>query len=294
MSTILIVSTDAAAAAQVAASLPGEVYEVAVADSGPAGLERAGAPDGVDVILLDRTIVGAGEHLFDRFLSACRSHDIPLLVVGEACGPHQWAPFLNQGASAYLSLPVEAGVLGASVGVFLRVRERLCQLRSQAVIDDLTGIYNRRYLDEQLGVRLGEARRYETPLSLAIIDIDHFKRVNDSFGHQFGDLVLQETAGLVRSLMRKEDILARYGGEEFATILPHTDRLGAAILCERIRESVADHTFAADSHSTRITLSLGVASYPLDEIESTSQLIGKADRRLYRAKEMGRNQTIFD
>lgn len=294
MSKILIVSTDSASAEQVVQSLPDELYEVEVVDSGAEGMDRAMAVEGPEMILLDRSMIEADEHLLDRFLAASRSHDIPLLIVGGACGPGERVSFLNQGASAYVSLPVGAEVLGARVGVFLRLKERLSQLRSQAVIDELTGVYNRRYLDEQLGVRLGEARRYETPFSLALLDLDHFKRVNDTFGHQFGDLVLQETAGLVRRQMRKEDILARYGGEEFAVVLPHTDRLGAAILCERIREAVAEHSFANDSHSTRISLSLGVASYPLDAIGSAAELIGQADRRLYRAKEMGRNQTIFN
>lgn len=294
MSTILIVSKDAAAADQVVQSLPADLGTVEVVDSAAAGLELAAPLDGPDLVLLDRTMIDADADLLDRFLVLSHSHDIPLLIVGGACGPGEWVNLLNRGANAYVSLPVEAEVLAARVGVFLRLRERLSQLRSQAVIDELTGVYNRRYLDEQLGVRLGEARRYETPFSLAILDLDHFKRVNDTFGHQFGDLVLRQTADVVRCQMRKEDILARYGGEEFAVVLPHTDRLGAAILAERIREAVADHTFADDSHSTRITMSLGVASYPLDPVESDIDLIGQADKRLYRAKEMGRNQTIFD
>ena len=294
MSKILIVSTDAAASFQITEGLPCDLCETEVVASAAEGLERAAPLEGPDLILLERAMADAEEGLLERFLIAAQSHDIPLLIVGGACGPGEWVPFLNQGANAYVSLPAEPEVLAARLGVFLRLKERLSQLRSQAVIDELTGVYNRRYLDEQLGVRLGEARRYETPFSLALLDLDHFKRVNDTFGHQFGDLVLRETAGLVRRQMRKEDILARYGGEEFSVVLPHTDRLGAAILAERIREAVAEHAFANDSHSTRITLSLGVASYPLDEVESAADLIGQADARLYKAKDMGRNQSIFE
>lgn len=294
MTKILIVSADATVADRVAAVLPPELYDVARVDDATAGLSEVEADVGPDLILLDRTLVDADDDLFSHFFALSRGQDVPLLTMGVACGAGDRAKFLREGACAYLELPIDADVLGASLEVFLRLRERLCQLRSQAVIDELTGSYNRRYLDEQMETRLGEAQRYQTPFSFALLDLDHFKRVNDTLGHQFGDLVLREIADLVRKQIRKEDILARYGGEEFAVVLPHTDRLGGAILAERIREAVADHTFSRDNHSTRVTLSLGLASYPVDEAETVESLIGKADQRMYRAKSLGRNQTVFE
>ena len=118
------------------------------------------------------------------------------------------------------------GEVARRTELLLKVRQRLDQLRAQAVFDELTGAYNRRFLNEQLRVRLGEARRHRTPVSLILFDLDHFKKGNDTYGHPFGDTVMQGTAELARRQMRKEDILARYGGEEFAVMLPHTDRPG--------------------------------------------------------------------
>jgi len=160
MGKILIVSTDAAVAAEVVEGLRAQANEVEVVDTAASGLERAAPLGGPDLILLDRALVDADGGLLGQFLTAARSNDIPLLLLGGACGPAEWVSFLNLGVSAYVSLPVDADVLAARVGVFRRLKERLAQLRSQAVIDELTGIYNRRYLDEQLGVRLGEAKRY--------------------------------------------------------------------------------------------------------------------------------------
>ena len=176
--------------------------------------------------------------------------------------------------------------------MFLRIKESHGQLRAQAVVDKLTGIYNRRYLDEQLGVRFAEAQRYSAPFSIGLIDIDHFKKVNDTHGHQVGDQVLAETAALIRRQMRKEDLLARYGGEEFAIMLPHTDRLGAAILAERVREAVEEHSFVVSC--TTIAISMGLASFPLDSVENDFELLKLTDKRLYEAKNSGRNQTVFE
>jgi len=230
-----------------------------------------------------------------RFLERARSFDVPLLLLGPELPPAEWGALLHAGASAYVVTPLDTDILAAQVSVFLRTKERLDQLRDQAVIDELTGVYNRRYLDEQLGNRLGEARRYDTAISIGLMDIDHFKAVNDDHGHPVGDTVLAGLAALVRRQMRKEDLLARYGGEEFAIVLPHTDRLGAAILAERVREAVSEHPFdVAGGQGLSITVSMGLASFPVDAAEDVAQLLRVADERLYEAKNSGRNQTVFD
>ncbi len=176
----------------------------------------------------------------------------------------------------------------------LKVKHRLDLLRAQAVVDELTGAYTRRFLDKQLRMRLGEARRHRTSVSLILFDLDNFKDVNDTYGHPFGDTVLKGTAELARRRIRKEDILARYGGEEFAVVLPHTDRPGAAVLAERLRESVAGQLHSNGGRSERVTISLGIASFPLDEADSVEKLIECADSRLYKAKDSGRNRSVFD
>lgn len=295
MSRILIVSADDSTSGQAQSALPDEMYDLEVYADGAGALERTAAPEGgCDLILLDRSIVAGEERLLERFLDRARQHDIPLLILGPPVSPEEWGPLLHGGASAYLATSLGPDGLAAQVAAFLRTKDRLDQLRDQAVIDELTGVYNRRYLDEQLSSRLAEAQRYAAPFSIGLLDIDHFKLVNDTHGHPVGDAVLAETASLTRRQMRKEDLLARYGGEEFAVVLPHTDRLGAAILAERVREAVADHTFEVGGTALRITISMGLSSFPLDEADSGEQLMLVADKRLYEAKHSGRNQTVFE
>lgn len=295
-SRILIVSADGGTSEQAVTALPEAMYEVQVAADATQALERAGSIDeNWDVVLLDRSLTDGIDGLYERYLDLARTSEVPLLVLGPDAPPSDWGRLLHEGASAYVTLPLDGDALGAQVAVALRTKERYDQLRAQAVIDELTGVYNRRYLDEQLGSRLAEAQRYNSPFSIGLLDIDHFKRVNDTYGHPVGDEVLAQTASVVRRQMRKEDLLARYGGEEFAMLLPHTDRLGAAILAERVREAIADHPYEVSSgESIRITISLGLASFPLDAAETDLDLLKIADRRLYQAKDDGRNVTVFE
>ncbi len=295
MNRILIVTADAETSDQVHAAIPDEMYDVIVATKGAEALKRAADTEHTyDLILLDHTLVADNAGLHERFIDLARNSEIPLLLLGPSAGPKQWAGLLHGGASAYITTPVDADALGAQIAVFSRIKERHDQLRAQAVIDELTGVYNRRYLVEQLGGRFAEAKRYNAPFSIGLVDIDHFKKVNDTHGHLVGDQVLAETAGLIRRQMRKEDILARYGGEEFALMLPHTDRLGAAILAERVREAVEEHSYVVPSATIAITVSMGLASFPLDVVENDFELLKLTDKRLYQAKTDGRNQTVFE
>ncbi|MBQ39149.1 MAG: hypothetical protein CME04_22400 [Gemmatimonadaceae bacterium] len=295
LSRILIASADADTSAQAQAAIPDEMYDLIVTPDSAKALEIAADTETTcDLMLLDRSLVLEDTSLYERFLDRARLSEVPLLILGAPMEPREWAQLLHEGASAFITTPIDADVLRAQVAVFLRSKERHDQLRAQAVIDELTGVYNRRYLDEQLSARLAEAQRYNAPFSIGLVDIDHFKKVNDTYGHQVGDLVLAETADIIRQQMRKEDLLARYGGEEFAVMLPHTDRLGAAILAERVREAIAEHKFVVPSATVSITISMGLASFPLDEVEDDFSLLKLTDRRLYEAKRSGRNQTVFE
>jgi len=222
----------------------------------------------------------------------CRSADIPIIVVGE--DPRQKREASDLIVIDWVAAPLQQAELLHRKHLFLQLKQRLDQLRSQAVIDQLTGKYNRRYLEEQLAIRWEEAKRYETALSLVLFDLDHFKNANDTFGHVFGDAVLRQTADLVQQQLRKEDVLARYGGEEFAMILPHTDRLGAAILAERVREAVAGNACVSGELSVTVTISVGVVSLPIDAVKTIEEFVELTDRRMYQAKRNGRNQTTFE
>ena len=160
------------------------------------------------------------------------------------------------------------------------------------VLDGLTGVHNRRYLTEFLDRELARAHRYERPLSLAMFDIDKFKPINDTHGHLGGDTVLRELAGLLKAVVRKDELLARYGGEEFAIVLPETGGEAAVQACERLRQTVEEHAFEYNGVRIPVTVSVGVAVSTADT-ESPVQLIRAADLKLYEAKAGGRNRVTF-
>lgn len=168
----------------------------------------------------------------------------------------------------------------------------LRQLYSASVTDSLTGAYNRDHFDRMLAAELSYARRHRTEVSLLLFDLDHFKSVNDTYGHPAGDAVLVEIARSVRKVLRREDVLTRYGGEEFAIILRAIALAGARAMAERLRVNIESGTIIADEHRIHVTASMGVSSLS-DCAEPTPQeLIAIADRRLYAAKHGGRNRVV--
>ena len=165
------------------------------------------------------------------------------------------------------------------------------RLEALATTDPLTRLLNRRALLERLSREVDRAKRYESMLTLLLLDIDHFKRINDERGHLVGDGVLRQIGALVDASVRTVDIAARYGGEEFVLILPETSQDGGVIFAERIRESIERYPFDASSEEPlHLTASIGVATFPSPRVESTEDLFARADEALYRAKSSGRNQ----
>lgn len=170
---------------------------------------------------------------------------------------------------------------------------RARELRTAAILDALTGVYNRGFLEERLHLEVDRAARYDRELAFAMLDVDHFKAYNDSFGHPAGDLALQQVARLLSSGLRSTDTVARYGGEEFVILLPETGKEQAMSLLDRLRESVEQHDFAAPGTGRpgRLTLSAGVACFPTDA-DSPDALRQHADDAVYRAKDAGRNRVV--
>ena len=165
------------------------------------------------------------------------------------------------------------------------------RLEVLAHTDPLTAVLNRRALTERLNSELERVKRYETQVSLLLIDIDHFKRVNDSYGHLVGDDVLTDVGALLQSAVRSVDVVARYGGEEFVIALPETGLMGATVFAERIRELIEEHRFShAGGSELHLTASVGVACYPSPGLETVEDLLATADQALYRAKAEGRNR----
>jgi diguanylate cyclase (GGDEF)-like protein len=162
------------------------------------------------------------------------------------------------------------------------------RLKEMAITDQLTSLYNHNFFYLRLDEEFDRSQRYETPISLIMMDIDNFKQINDKRGHRTGDAVLKEIARIIKGTVRKTDIVARYGGEEFVVILPHTRLQGAAEEAERIRR-VIEKCSSAGIIGEVITVSLGVASYPFKGITNSGDLVNRADKALYEAKQAGKN-----
>ncbi len=162
------------------------------------------------------------------------------------------------------------------------------ELKRMAITDDLTGVFNRRKLEEVMNLEMDRANRTGQDLSVLMVDIDHFKAVNDTHGHQAGDDVLIEITKLSKNSLRESDYVIRYGGEEFLVCMPETSLEEAAQIAERLRRVVAEHTFDTVGH---ITISIGVSGY--DKGESQETFIKRADQKLYDAKQSGRNRVCF-
>lgn len=164
------------------------------------------------------------------------------------------------------------------------------RLYNMAFYDGLTKVFMRRYFEAWLDQEFARVKRYRTDLSILMFDIDHFKKINDSYGHQAGDVVLQEIAQVVKNNIRAADVLARYGGEEFVICLPETKVSKALYLAERIRHEIEKKEFIYQDKKIPVTISLGVASFRETPEDSVSQFIKDADSALYQSKEEGRNR----
>lgn len=169
-------------------------------------------------------------------------------------------------------------------------RAARADLYSHAVRDPLTGIHNKRFLSERLEHELAYAERHRSELCLLMFDLDHFKKINDSFGHESGDLVLVEVTRRVQQMLRAEDVFARYGGEEFVVMMRSTPLTEAVTVAERIRAVIAATPVEAETGPIPVTASIGVSAFDPNQPPSGQSLIAQADNRLYEAKELGRNR----
>jgi len=186
---------------------------------------------------------------------------------------------LDTGADDYIAKPFQPETLVA------RIRKGLRQMsdRMDAAFDPLTGLYNRRSFESFHRQEVAKCKRYGAPLSLILMDLDHFKNVNDEYGHQAGDQVLSSVAEILREAIREADLAARWGGEEMAVLLPETDGEGADVVAEKLRRRIADHPFPAVG---QVTASFGVATMTGEPVD----LVAAADKALYRSKANGRNR----
>lgn len=167
------------------------------------------------------------------------------------------------------------------------------QMYDAALRDGLTHVYNKKFFLDRLETEFAYAKRHKTKLSLVMFDVDHFKRVNDTYGHLAGDAVLVSIASITQSLVRTEDVLARYGGEEFAVICRGIPLLNASIVGERIRATVEETPIEFQGQTLHVTISAGVAALPESDVETGQALVAQCDEALYEAKRMGRNRVCI-
>jgi two-component system cell cycle response regulator len=252
----------------------------------------------VDVVLCDVEMPGLdGEKLLWIKESRADVRDVPLLFLSATTDLDRQVRLIEAGACDSIVKPFHPSELVARLRLHLKIkllqselREKNEQLSRLSTTDPLTGLRNRRYVDEILNIEVLRARRYQSPLTLLMADLDHFKSVNDEHGHQAGDAVLRGVAELLRSSLRATDVGGRYGGEEFIVIMAQNSLDGATQFAERWRQTVEAARFLIpDGRGVEVTISIGVAGHH-DREQTASDLIAEADTALYAAKQAGRNQ----
>jgi len=301
---VLVVEDSRTQAAWLAEVLSRERYEVEVAADGREAIRRIRA-EPPDLVLLDM-ILPDMDGLEVLRIAKARSDErfIPTILLSVKGDLDSRVAGLRNGADDFLAKPFADAEILARAAAMLRIKSLQDQLRGAkselqelSITDGLTGLYNRRHFEERLREEFGRCQRYSDPVSLLMLDLDHFKDVNDRYGHPFGDRVLRETAELLESSVREPDICARYGGEEFAIILPKTHLQGALTVAERVFKAVRQKTHSLDGVGggphrppvVRITASAGLAFYPSKEVTTPESLVKLADEALYCAKREGRD-----
>jgi len=283
MTKVLVVDDDPLACELASELIRQEGHDVWEAADGENALRLVREID-PQVLILDVRMPGMdGFQVCRQLRSDIKTSAIYIIMLSARDKTFDKVMGLDMGADAYLTKPYAEDELMAHI----RVAERTVIDRHMAMHDALTGLFNRRAFDELLAREMASCRRYGGTVSLVTIDIDHFKKVNDTYGHDVGDEVLKDLANILRNVSRPSDLPCRWGGEEFSWLLPKTDVEGARQAGERLRQAVSGFDFSTDE---RQTISMGVAELRSDE--TSDALCRRADLALYEAKETGRNKVV--
>jgi diguanylate cyclase (GGDEF)-like protein len=278
---------------QVMHQIFGGDYQVFMATSGAQALSicQANPPD---LVLLDIVMPGMdGFEVCKQLKGNDATRNIPVIFVTAHTDAAQETHGLSLGAVDFISKPVNPAVVRARVRTHLTLKFQSDLLRKLVFLDGLTGVFNRRYFDQQMGVEWARSTRGNSPLAVIMLDVDHFKLYNDRYGHQAGDDCLRQLAQTLKTTLRRPaDLVARYGGEEFACILPDTpfdDAMGLAHELERkVRAQRIPHDLSPVDGV--VTVSVGLATRTVDSGGDALTLVGLADAQLYRAKQGGRGR----
>lgn len=300
---VLVIDDQADQAERLREAFPSE-YAVSLEADPEVAMSRVKSGD-FDLIIINMAIERADPL---RLCSSVRSFEetrlTPILAIVRQGDTRKLVRALDIGVNDYLPRPVDRNELSARVSTQVRRKRYIDHLRSSfeqslemAITDQMTGLYNRRYLASHLSAMFDRAFWTGRPLSVMVLDLDHFKAINDTFGHDAGDKVIQEFADRIRNSVRGVDLACRYGGEEFLIAMPDTERRQAAAIAERLRLDVSAHKVKinAGRDEVAVTVSIGIASTEDGPKDDTAQkLIKRADDALYAAKTGGRNRVIED
>lgn len=275
-------------------------FEVDTANSGMEGLKKI-EESNYDLVLLDVMMPEmSGFEVLKKIRDNEKFIDLPIIMLTAKSEKEDILEGISLGANDYITKPFETEILIAKMKGLIKLKELQEEIKQKniilenlAITDGLTGAYNHRYFYKRLNEEFERAKRYGTSVSLIMIDIDFFKKINDNYGHLVGDSVLVDLAKLLKQNIRKHDVFARYGGEEFVIILPHTNFEGAQHEAERLRKAVESYKFSHISKEGEVTISLGCVSYPDVKVDKPEDLVKLADSALYTAKNSGRNNVKF-
>ncbi len=246
-----------------------------------------------DLILLDMMLPGTSGLEICRLLkSQSETKEIPVIMVTAKTLGTDVMDALEAGAYDYIKKPLDEPEVVARVRSALRYKIAQDKLREMAMRDSLTGLYNHALIMEFLDKELYQQRRKNSPLCFVMADIDHFKSINDNYGHLTGDLVLREISQRLASSLRHGDLIGRYGGEEFAIIFRGVDGSMGPVLSERIRQMIADNPVITPAGDLKITMSFGLACSTSHSDATYLQIVAQADEALYAAKAQGRNRVL--
>jgi diguanylate cyclase (GGDEF)-like protein len=268
---------------------------------------RAVKTQPIDVVLLDRVLPDMdGNKVCAWLKNNDDTKGIPIIMLTAMNATAEKVRGLEAGADDYLPKPYEEAELIARVYAAVRtkqlrdelrkkneeLKEMLAKVEALSITDPLTGLFNRRRFEAVLEMEFCKAARYETPLSCLMIDIDHFKTVNDTYGHAVGDTVIRDVARIIQTSIRDVDTPCRWGGEEFVVLAPMTAKAGAERPARRILQSVSTHVFAGMGDK-KLTVSIGIADLSGPILDEAHKLVQQADSALYEAKQKGRNRIEF-
>lgn len=292
---VLVAEPDVATADLLTRILRGRGYEVEIANDEATVLDTLDST-WIDVVLLAWALPGAtGLQVLRKVRGRFAMPDLPVMLMSSQAEPAQVVCAFDRGANDFLEKPLNPDVTLVRVHNLVALSRARLALRQQAMVDALTGVFNRRFVMQQLQSQVAQAQRYNRPLSFCLCDIDHFKSVNDNFGHRAGDEALKLFASVMRDRVRRADVVGRFGGDELCILFPETSAVDALVAVESIRNTLATTPVRVLGVDTcLITGSFGIAELRGDPREA-SVLVSHADDALYAAKTAGRNRaSVYD